>query len=137
MNEGGFVFPTSISEEEMELCTKDMHLTDSVFTKHETLYEIADGTSWMFTVYKTPHDAAAGKSIVDGEVKMEYNETVGGPRVVSEAMKKHTATFESAASAKTTSSKLRKASGGRIFKSLYFSGQRTTIPVSPCVRALT
>jgi hypothetical protein len=82
-------------------------------------------------VHKTPPGTAAGKSIIGGDVKMEYDEdeTTGGPRVVRGpgAKKKHTATFESAASTKTTTSKTRKSSGGRIVKSLDFSGQRTSI----------
>ncbi len=141
MTEDGFVFPVSMSEQEMELRKKGMHLTGSVFTKHEPVYEIADGTPcFTYAVHKTPSDTAAGKSIVGGDVKMEYDEdeTAGGPRVVRRpgAKKKLTATFESAVSAKTTTSKTRKSSGGRIVKSLDFSGQRTSTDVSPRVRAL-
>jgi hypothetical protein len=141
MTKDGFVFPVSMSEEEKELRQKGMHVTGSVFTKHEPVYEIADGTPcFTFAVHKTPPGTAAGKSIIGGDVKMEYDEdeTTGGPRVVRGpgAKKKHTATFESAASSKTTTSKTRKSSGGLIVKSLDFSGQRTSIAVSPRERAL-
>ena len=98
-----------------------------MYTKHEPIYELGDGTPMFFVVKKT-----------QPEVKMECeaHETARGPRVPSAGKEKQTTTLSCAVSAKTTSSKLRKAPGGGIVKDLDFSGQRTTIVVSPRVRAL-
>ena len=103
-------------------------MTGSVYTKHEPIYELGDGTPMFTFAVKKPQP----------EVKMECEapETAGGPRVPPAAKKKQTTTVASVASAKTTSSKLRKAPGGGIVKALDFSGQRTTVAVPPRLRAL-
>ena len=138
MTKDGFVFPNSMSEAEMEHRKKSMYLTDSIFTKFEPVYKIADGTPlFTFLVKKTqPSVSAHGISDVGVEFKMEYEtpEVVAGSRVLPK--KKHTTTVESVSSAKNTSFKLIKESGGDMVKDLDLSGHRTTIVVPPRERTL-
>ena len=54
MTDDGNVFPVEMSQPEMEWFKKSMILTGSVFTKHESLYELGDGTTmFTFLVKKT------------------------------------------------------------------------------------
>ena len=73
MTDDGYVFPVEMSPPEMDRSKKSMILTDSVSTKHETLYELGDGTTmFTFLVKKlepSPGDRDMGN--VDTEVKME------------------------------------------------------------------
>ena len=133
-----------------------MILTDSVSTKHETLYELGDGTTmFTFLVKKletSPGDRDMGN--VDTEVKMEMEnddyrmtqpeppefpvpggQAPGGCR--AERKKKRTTTSGgSTASGKATLTKSRKSSGVGIAKALDFSDQRPTFVVARRVRAL-
>ena len=126
-----------MSWQEMQRNQTIMILTGSLYTKHEPVTELGDGTPmFTFVVKKTkPSVAVGGMSSVGTEVKMEP-EVAGGPRVLPTTKNKHTTTFGSTVSTKTTSSKLRKAPAGGIADVLDFSGQRTTIAVPPRVRAL-
>ena len=106
MTNEGYVFPDDMTEEEMERIKRSMTMTGSVYTKHEPIYDLGNGTS-MFTF-------AVKKTQPEVKMEREASETAGGPRVPPAAKKKQTTTLASAASTKTTSSKLRKAPGGGI-----------------------
>ena len=136
MNNDGYVFAGKMSWQEIQRNQTSRILTGSFYTKHEPVTELGDGTPmFTFTVKKTQSSVTVGvMSNVGAEVKMEPK-VAGGPCVLPTSKNKHSTTLGSAASAKTTSSKLRKATGGGIVKDLDFSGQWTTIVVPPRVRA--
>ena len=76
MTDDGNVFPVEMSQPEMEWCKKSMILTGSVFTKHESLYELGDGTPmFTFLVKKTePSPGAGDMNNAGAQVKMDYDD---------------------------------------------------------------